>query len=164
MRMSSSRVKCKKLIRANEADLEFEPIMQDPFVVACRRDHLLAARESIGWAELCEHDYITLAQGSGNRLLIDQAVARSRSVPRWFCEVHHVPALVSLVEAGVGIGVVPRLAMPPAGHLSLVTVRLVEPEIARSLGIIKRRGRALSAAARLFHDLLTHAERKSATG
>jgi len=33
--------------------------------------------------------------GSGNRFLIDQALARLASRPRWYCEVHHVPALVS---------------------------------------------------------------------
>ena len=35
-----------------------------------------------------------VAQGSGNRFLLDQALARVDHKPDWFCEVRHVPALV----------------------------------------------------------------------
>jgi DNA-binding transcriptional LysR family regulator len=141
-------------VGAQEADIDFQPVMQDPFVLACHRDHPLAGRQKVKWSELEAYDYISLAQGSGNRLLIDQALIKSNTRPRWFCEVHHVPALVSLVQAGAGLGVVPRLAMPPDGHPTLVSVPLYQPEVARTLGLIKRRGRALSAAAQLFYDLL----------
>lgn len=141
-------------IGAQEADIDFQPVLEDPFVVACPKEHPFARRRKLKWDELGEHDYITLAQGSGNRLLIDQALAQSSARPRWFCEVHHVPALVSLVEAGAGLGVVPRLAMPPRGHPTLVSIALHEPEVTRTLGLIKRRGRALTAAAQLFYDLL----------
>jgi DNA-binding transcriptional LysR family regulator len=144
-------------IGSQEADLEFEPVLQDPFVVACTKDHPLAKRRKIRWKELGKYSYITLAQGSGNRLLIDLALSHGKSQPRWFCEVHHVPALVSMIEAGLGVGVVPRLAMPQQSHPTLVSIPLHDPEVSRTLGLIKRRGRALSPAARYFYDLLIHA-------
>ncbi|WP_458374838.1 LysR substrate-binding domain-containing protein [Pseudomonas laurylsulfatiphila] len=65
-----------------------------------------------------------------------------------------VPALVSLVEAGLGIGVVPKLAMPADGHPTLVTRPLTQPSISRTLGLISRKGRALSPVAQLLFDLL----------
>ena len=141
-------------IGTQEADIEFTPLLEELFVVACHKDHPLANRRKITWAELAQHDFVTLAQGSGNRLLIDQALAKSSTRPRWFCEVHHVPALVSLVEAGLGLGVVPRLAMPPGDHPTLVSIALHEPQVSRTLGLITRRGRALTAAAQLFYDLM----------
>jgi DNA-binding transcriptional LysR family regulator len=141
-------------VGTHEPDIDFQPVLEDPFVVACPKSHPLARRRKLKWNELGEHDYITLALGSGNRFLIDQALAKSSAKPRSFCEVHHVPALVSLVEAGAGLGVVPRLAMPPQGHPTLVSVALHEPEVSRTLGLIKRRGRALTTAAQLFYDLL----------
>lgn len=144
-------------IGAQESDIEFKALLEEPFVVACPRDHPLARRRKLSWAELAQHDYVTIAQGSGNRLLIDQALAHSSTRPRWFCEVHHVTALVSLVEAGLGLGVVPRLAMPPRGHPALVSIALHAPQVSRTLGLIKRRGRALTAAAQLFYDLMAHA-------
>ncbi|RYD52555.1 MAG: hypothetical protein EOP60_10040 [Sphingomonadales bacterium] len=141
-------------IGVNDADIEFESLVSDPFVVACSRNHPFAKRRWVRWKDLEGEPYIALAQGSGNRLLLDQHLANSEHAPRWYCEVRHVPALVSLVESGAGVGVVPRLAMPLDAHSNLVSVPLREPSINRNLGIIRRRGRALGAAAQLFHDLL----------
>ena len=73
--------------------------------------------------------------------------------------MQHVPALVSLVEAGVGIGVVPQLAMPPKGHAVLAAVPLVEPAVTREIGLIQRRGKALSPVAQLLFDLLVTMKR-----
>lgn len=141
-------------IGTQEADIEFMPLIEEAFVLACPLDHPLAERKTVAWADLGEYSYITLAQGSGNRFLIDQALARSRARPQWFCQVNHVPALVSLVTAGLGVGVVPRMALPPEGHEGLVAVPVVEPRVSRTLGLISRRGRPLPAAAQLLFDLL----------
>ena len=141
-------------IGTQEADIDFAPLLEERLIVACPVGHPLARRKRVTWAELSEYEYLTLAQGSGNRFLIDQALARVDRKPQWTCEVRHVPALVSLVEAGLGLGVVPRLAMPPEGHSGLVSIPLEDPAITRLLGLIRRRGRELMPAARLFHDML----------
>ncbi|MBO1012811.1 LysR family transcriptional regulator [Achromobacter sp. SD115] len=141
-------------IGANDADIEFKPLLEEPFVAAVSRQHPFAQRESVTWAELDTHPYISLAQGSGNRFLIDQALAHSGVRPRHFCEVQHVPALVSMVEAGLGVGVVPRLAMPAGEHADLVSVPLREPAITRTIGLIHSRGKAINPVAKLFYDLL----------
>lgn len=147
-------------IGTQEPDIEFEPLLEDPFVLACRPDHPLARRPHVSWAELAEHDHVSLAQGSGNRFLLDQALARLPRKPDWFCEVRHVPALVSLVEAGLGVGVVPRMALPPGDRLA--GIPLGEPAVGRTIGIIRRRGRALRPAAALFRQMLV--DRGAGTG
>ncbi|MFL6610225.1 MAG: LysR substrate-binding domain-containing protein, partial [Pseudomonas sp.] len=57
-------------------------------------------------------------------------------------------------EAGLGVGVVPKLAMPAEGHATLATRPLTNPAISRTLGLISRRGRTLSPVAQLLFDLL----------
>lgn len=141
-------------IGTQEADIEFLPLIEEAFVLACPAKHPLAKRKSVAWKDLAEVNYIALAQGSGNRFLIDQALALSQSRPRCFCEVNHVPALVSLVTAGLGVGVVPRMALPPDGHGELSAVTLVDPAVSRTLGLISRRGRPLPAAAQQLYDML----------
>jgi DNA-binding transcriptional LysR family regulator len=141
-------------IGTQEPDVEFQPLIDDPFVVACSREHPLARKRKVKWSELAQYDYVAVAQGSGNRFLIDQALANTAVTPRWFCEVQHVPSLVSVVETGTGVGVVPKLGMPRGPHATLVSVPLVEPSVSRTLGLIKRRGRPLTAAAQLFYDFL----------
>jgi DNA-binding transcriptional LysR family regulator len=142
-----------------EPDLEFERLVDEPFVLACRADHPLARRRRVRWAELAEHDCVVLAPGSGNRLLMDQGLAQVAAKPRWTCEVQHVPAQLSLIEAGVGIGAVPRLALAGGAGSSLVSVPLVEPQLARSVGIVRKRGRPPGAAVQAFHDALVAAHR-----
>jgi DNA-binding transcriptional LysR family regulator len=141
-------------IGTQDADVVFQPLLEESFVVALQVGHPLTGRESLTWDDLTTVDYISLAQGSGNRFLIDQALANRDIRPRSFCEVKHVPALVSLVEAGLGVGVVPKLAMPAEGHATLVTRPLTNPAISRTLGLISRRGRTLSPVAQLLFDLL----------
>ncbi len=141
-------------IGTQDADIEFRPLLEEPFVAAVHKDHALARRRQVSWQDLSAYEYISLAQGSGNRFLIDQALAHSEIRPRWACEVQHVPALVSMVEAGVGVGVVPRLAMPPGRHEALVSLKLTQPVVSRTLGLIHRRGRALSPVAQLLYDMV----------
>ena len=56
------------------------------------------------------------------------------------------------MEAGLGIGVVPKMALPPRGRV--VSVELEAPALSRTIGIIRRRGHALRPSAELFQQLL----------
>ncbi len=140
-----------------EPDLEFDPLVEEDFVLACPADHALAHRKTVTWSEMAEFENVMLAPGTGNRMLLDQALASTtgkKSSQIWSCEVRHVPALVALIEAGIGIGAVPRFSIAQTTHSQLVTVPLTEPRVARMVGVIKPRGRPLSPAAQAFRDLL----------
>lgn len=139
-------------IGTQEPDLEFAPLMKEPFVVACRPEHPLARKKKVTWADLTAHEYMSVTKDSGNRFLLDLALTDNIKRPRWYCEAQHVSTLVSLVEAGMGVAAVPRLSMPPDGHPTLVSVPLVDPIITRTVGLLKRRGRALSPAAQQLYD------------
>jgi DNA-binding transcriptional LysR family regulator len=140
-------------VGAQEPNIEFEPILKEPFVVACRVDHALAARKRVTWAELERYDYLTVAKASGNRFLLDLALADAPRRPRAFCEVRHVMSVIGLVEAGLGIAAVPQLAMPPGAHPELASVKLVSPVVTRTLGLVRRRGQPLSPAAQQLYEM-----------
>lgn len=141
-------------IGTQEPDLDFEPILKERFVLACRKDHALAKRKKVAWSELSRHDYLTVTKASGNRIILEQALADVAARPHWFCEVRHVMSVVGLVEAGLGVAAVPRLAMPPADHPLLVSVPLVEPAVTRTMGLIRLRSRRLAPAAQQLHDMI----------
>jgi DNA-binding transcriptional LysR family regulator len=90
-------------IGAQDAEIEFVPILREPFVLVCRHDHPIARKREIGWAELGAVRFITVAKASGNRLVMDLALAGLPDQPRWFYEVRHVSMLPPLVEAGLGV-------------------------------------------------------------
>lgn len=140
-------------IGAQEGELEFKPLVEERFVAACRRDHALAKSRRVTWAQLADHDHITVARSSGNRVLLDQALAGVPNRPQAIYEAQHVTTALGLVEAGLGIAVVPSMAMPGRDHPLLVSLPLVDPIVTRKVGLIRRRGRPLSPAAQQLYDL-----------
>jgi len=153
------------IMGSDEPAIEFEPLLSEPFVAACRRDHPLARQRSVTWAELARYDFMTIDKASGNRLVLDHALASTPGRPQPCFETHHVSTLVGFVESGLGVAAVPRLSMPRKGHPLLVSVPIVEPEVTRTVGLIKRRGRSLSPAAEHLYEMLrTVAHRQTVAG
>ncbi len=142
-------------VGSQENDVEFEPLLEERFVAACRRDHPLANKPQISWAELAAYDYISVGKTSGNRLLLDQALAGLAIQPQSMYETQHGTTMIGLVEAGLGVAVVPSMAMPNTDHPLLVSVPLVNPVVKRKMGLIKRRSMVLTPAAQQLYDLCT---------
>jgi DNA-binding transcriptional LysR family regulator len=140
-------------IGAQEGDLDFQPLIEERFVAACRHDHPLAKLRRVSWAQLAEHDYISVGRSSGNRVLLDQALAGLPNRPIAIYETQHVTTTLGLVEAGLGVAAVPSMAMPLRDHPLLASVSLVDPVVTRKVGLIRRRGRSLSPAAQQLYDL-----------
>lgn len=142
------------LLGVQEADLEFEPLLRDPFRLVCRKDHPLAELTKVRWEDVAPHRFITVGRLSGNRLILDAALADLKVRPRWFYEVQHLITSLGLVEAGLGVAAVPQMAVPTGQHPILAVRPLVEPTVTRMMGIIRRHGATLSPAAQQFHQLL----------
>lgn len=155
-----------------EPAVQFHPLLRDRFVLACRRDHPLAGRRQVRWAELAHESWLAVGQTSGNRLLLEQALAgRLDRPPAPVFEARHVHTLLGLVEAGLGVAAVPRMALPatarathstggsaaadPGAAGDLVGVPLVAPAVHREMGLITRRGTRLAPAAQALHDFIT---------
>ena len=123
-------------------------------MLACRDDHRLAQQTSVKWHELDELRLIGISRESGNRVVLENALAHHKISLRWFYEVNHVSTAIGLIEAGLGASVLPALAMPEESHPRLRLVPIVSPEITRTIGLLQRRGGHLAPAARLFRDEL----------
>ncbi|WP_331377070.1 LysR family transcriptional regulator [Sinorhizobium chiapasense] len=142
------------IMGTSDPDLTFERLAEDPFVLAARSDHPLAAKPAVGWAELEPYHLITVHRSSGNRTLLDAALAKSNIKLRWFYEVTHLSTSLGLVEAGLGISVLPRMATPQDDHPFLITRPIGDPEVSRTIGVVRRRGGTLSPAAERFLKML----------
>jgi DNA-binding transcriptional LysR family regulator len=142
------------MIGATESDVTFSPLLDDPYVFVCRRDHPLARKRKISWPELSRHRLIRIGRPhSGNRALLDGALAKAHVQLDWFYEVNNLTTSLGLVEAGLGASVLPRLATPPA-HPILTVIPIRPLEVSRVIGIVERRKGRLSPAARNFRDIL----------
>ncbi len=142
------------MMSGQHPDIEFVPLVNEPFVLACRRDHELAKRSAVTWSELSNYRLIGVGRLSGNRMLLDHALSGLSWRPQWFYEVQHLSTSLGLVEAGLGVSAMPSLAMPAVDHPTLVSIPLIEPVVNRSLGLVYRRGASLSPAAEKFVSIL----------
>jgi DNA-binding transcriptional LysR family regulator len=139
-------------IGAQEQGIDFEAVLRERFVLACRSDHPLAGRRAVTWQDISHYPYMTVAKSSGNRMVLDVAMAEGDMRPASFIEVRHIATLLEMVKAGLGVGVVPDLAVPSDGVLT--TVPLHAPEITRTLGVIRRSGRVFSPGAQQLYEVL----------
>jgi DNA-binding transcriptional LysR family regulator len=145
-------------IGMQDPEIEFTPLLKEPYVLACPADHPLARRRFVRWEELHAYPHARVSHASRNRLFIDQALAEVPPLPRPVCEVRHVSSLIGLVESGLAVAVVPQLTLPQ-GPAGVVGVRLAQPAIDRTLAMLRRSGRSLSPPAAAFVQLLAQASR-----
>jgi len=127
-----------------EPTTRFEPLFNDPIVLALPRDHALAKREILNLSDLGETPLILPARGTGNRLLIDEAMARVKHPLFWTYEVGRSSTAVELVHKGVGAALLPRSAIAAA---QVAICRLQTPDIVRPIGLLTRLGQSETAAA-----------------
>lgn len=142
------------LLGSSDPELTFEPLLEEPFVLACRRDHAFAQREAVDWADLNGQRVIMVSRASGNRIILDAALAKADVRLSWAYEVMHLSTSLGLVEAGLGISVLPQLATPQGDHPIIVTRPIRNPEVTRTIGVVRRHGGRLSPATERFLEML----------
>lgn len=129
-----------------DADFDSEDILQEPFLLLCHQDDALAQVPQAQWSMLAGRAMVLQDYASGSRLLVDAALQRLALNVQVVQEIGHPATLYPMVEAGIGISILPALALPlPSGRK--LTVRRLYPEINRSLMLIKRKNRSLTPAA-----------------
>ncbi len=98
------------------------------------------------WKALDGAALVLLDASSGSRRYVDDALARHGAVCKVEQELSHPTTALQMVEAGIGLTVMPRLAVPPGGLHGLV-VRPLMPRLERPVMLVRRHDRALSPVA-----------------
>ena len=130
------------------------PLMNDAFQVVCRADHPLASRKKVVGADLKKYEMVLLRRGSGIRDTLDRAFEAKSIQLNVVHETTQVLTLLGLVEAGLGIAVLPSLLCPDPMHGAVALIPLQNPQVNRKLGLIFASGREPSPAARLLADVV----------
>ncbi|GAA0492024.1 MULTISPECIES: LysR family transcriptional regulator [Tatumella] len=134
-------------------EFDSQPVLSDPFLLLCRDDDPLNQIPVVGWHHLQGRRMVLQDYASGSRILVDRIFQQQQISPEIVQQVGHPVTLYPMVEAGIGISILPGLALPlPAG--SRLRVRRIMPEVCRTLMLIRRKNRSLSPAAEAIWALV----------
>lgn len=146
-----------------EKRLSFEKVYTDELTLAVSQEHPLAGRGEILPAELFGQPFIVRERGSGTQMAVQEILAAhgldfaNLTVA---AEMPNTEAVRQSIKAGVGIGILSRLAV--AAELEygdLVAVRLRGVELRRPIYLIQRQGRDLPLVYAAFGALVRSREK-----
>ncbi len=134
----------------SDQDLASTPLLTDVLILACPKGSALGNRRSVRWKDLAGQPIIALDRHSSLRRLVDRTLETAGCLAPPAYEVSFVSTAVGLVEAGLGIAVLPSYVLLSTRHSAIHTRRLKEPSVSREVSMITKRGRSLSPAAEAF--------------
>jgi DNA-binding transcriptional LysR family regulator len=131
-----------------KGELEFAPIFVDDYCAMLPRGYQDNGRASISLRELSKLPLLKLSSSTAFRDHVDNALKANGLSHESNYEFMQVTTLVAMAEAGLGIALLPRVALPRRTPLKVV--RIIGPALSRTIAIVTIRGHSLSpAAARL---------------
>ena len=142
-------------IPALEPNISFQAIVDDRFVLALNRNHPLTEQAKVHWESLKGLPLIVAMKGTGNRMVVDEALARARQDLSWSYEVRRSTTALCLAEAGIGVAVLPETAIPGSPASRVFARPLIAPAVARTIGIVRRTAQPLPKPAEALIEILT---------
>lgn len=135
--------------------LDIFPYRCDCMAMLVPVGHPLAVHASVAFADTLDYGHVAMHRGSAaNNMLARAAADLNRSMSTRF-HVTSYDAMVSMVQAGLGIGVVPRDAIARLyAREGFALVELSDAWAQRQLQLCVRSGDGLTAAARLLLQAL----------
>jgi DNA-binding transcriptional LysR family regulator len=133
-----------------EEGIRRESVFEDSLMAWCPAQSQFARPSRLGWKDLPAGQLIAMTRASRIRFLVDQAYRSAGQDVRPAYEVSHMTTAIMMVEAGLGIAVLPAYVWGFARAFNVVSKALSDPEIRREVAIIQADKRALSPAADAF--------------
>ena len=119
--------------------LETFPFRRDRFVLVVGREHPLARRAKIAFAQVLDHDFVGLDRASALQRFLSDKAARIGQPLRLRVQLRSFDAVCRMVECNVGIGIVPQTtARRVARTMAIAVVALTDPWATRDLTICIR--------------------------
>jgi DNA-binding transcriptional LysR family regulator len=137
--------------------LKVVPCYSDRLVAVVAADHPLAGRESARYADILDHEQIEQEAGSALQALLFAQAAKLGITPRAHMRVSGYDAACRMVQAGLGVGIVPlsyaaARQLPAAG---IKTISLQETWVDRHYKVCAKDLEQQPVATRLMFQHLT---------
>src|SRR5699024_6686938 len=132
-------------------DLQTVSLQQDEMLAVLPIDHRLANHPKITLENLTKEAFILLEEGELSEPL--EIFKENNLVPNIEYRVHDDYTIMSMVENGLGISILPRLILQKVNYD--IMIKEISPPITRTIGIAYKNKATLPITSRYFIDFLT---------
>jgi DNA-binding transcriptional LysR family regulator len=125
--------------------LRITELFSEELVVVVAREHHLAQRESVTIRELRGERFLLYSPGGYVRDATLQACRAAKFAPKVALDSGSMELLLRLAEAGLGVAIIPPLAL--TGSEQLARLKLREPVLRRTMALVSPQERQLATGA-----------------
>ncbi len=138
-----------------DRNLQVFPFENEPLMLVCSPDHPLANCTEVDIHQIQDEKFVAFALDIPTRSLIDSILARYGINIRITMEFDNIETIKRAVEISTGISILPKSSLrAELATGSLKAISFSNEHFYRSTGIIIRKDRALSKAARHLIELM----------
>ncbi len=135
---------------SQQPELSYHPVIRDRYGVIVPNSHHLTRSPEVSWHQISNLPQVHLTDDSGTRSQLYKLVQENNldlKLQGSLIEVSSPAGLAEMIQAGLGISVLPALAASTTAFRELRFIPLSDPSLYRQICTITRRGRFLSPAA-----------------
>jgi DNA-binding transcriptional LysR family regulator len=145
------------------SDLDSTPLFNDTLQIVYRKQQSPdSALPGDCMAFLANRPLILMSRGSSVRERVDEALAALGIPALATCEVNYMSTAVALVQAGLGITILPSTAVELKTQADVISRPIEVPGFAREIVLLRRKGSSLHPSAESFIEQLTAAVQPAA--
>ncbi|SEO24608.1 LysR family transcriptional regulator [Paenibacillus sp. OV219] len=116
--------------------------------------HPLAGEDAIDLIQLKDEMFVLFSEGYSLRPIVWEACKEAGFTPRIGFEGEETDTIRGLVAAGMGVSLLPEMALYASGPLQPAKVRVKSPHVTRTIGLIYRSNEKLPLVAKAFQTYL----------
>ncbi|MBY0009015.1 MULTISPECIES: LysR family transcriptional regulator [Paenibacillus] len=138
----------------NDGQVAGDIVMTEELFAILPQHHPLAGETVIRLEQLRDEKFVLFSQGYSLRPIVWQACIQAGFKPQIAFEGGETDTIRGLVAAGMGVSLLPETALYQTNPMQPAQVRVVEPAVTRTVGIIHRSDGKLPLVARSFRTFL----------
>lgn len=135
--------------------IETVPVMKQPLYLTVPREHPLAKRSYVNFADFANEPMILLDKTSSLRIRVDQIFEKEGVMPNVLFVVHECNAALQYVSLKFGVSILPQVPAMDNAPVAVLPIADIKHECIRTVYLAWAKNRPLSPAVRRVRDFIS---------
>ncbi len=135
-------------------DIVFLPLFNDGFMVVTPPGHRFVKHTQIHFKDLSDEPFIAMDHQASLRVYVDKAADYAGIELNQIAQASQIATIGHMIQAGLGISILPDLARQHMLDLGLNCVSLPKREISRQMGMVRSKHHGLSVLGNAFWQFM----------